>query len=75
MTNYIVVDDTTGDFIAIDSIVAIVENENGEGSKIVIGADGTSIRSPLKPRELLRRLTIIKYKQETGTKPVLRSTL
>jgi hypothetical protein len=70
MTDYLVVDDATGDFIATERIVAIVDDTNG--SKIVVGTDGTSVRSPLKPRELLRRLTIIKYKRENEPK---RSTL
>lgn len=72
MTDYLVVDDATGDFIATDRIVAIVDDTNG--SKIVVGPDGTAVRSPLKPRELLRRLTIIKYKRE-NEQPKQRSTL
>lgn len=62
MSNYIVVDDATGDFISIDRIIAIVDST--DGSKIVVSDSGTSIRSPLKPRELLRRLAIIKFKLE-----------
>jgi hypothetical protein len=67
MTNYIVVDDVTGDFVAIDHIVAIIDDE--DGAKILVGPDSVSIHSPLKPRELLRRLTIIKYKRDNEKRP------
>lgn len=64
MTDYLVFNDQTGEFCAADSISAVVDSV--DGSTIFLKRELTTVHSPLKPRELLRRLTIMRYKRENG---------
>lgn len=73
MTDYLVYNDQTGDFVDIESILAVV-HQSGGGSLIILRGSSGSIRSDLGPRELLKRLTIIRYKRENGTSTAARTT-
>ena len=58
---FLVYNDTTGDCVDVNE-VNLVE-QNGEGSRISLKTSDKSVTSPLKPREILRRITIIRYNQ------------
>jgi len=72
MTEYLVYNDQTGDFVAVDDIVAVVSHE--DGAVVHLQNVGVAVISPLKPRELLKRLTIIRYKRETNGTTQSRTT-
>lgn len=62
----------------ISQIVAVVDSDEADtGAHIIVGSTSgpAVVASPLKPRELLRRLTIIKYKRETEGKELVSSSL
>lgn len=63
MTDYLVFNDLTGEFASCEAIIAVIEDDRGTA---LILRDQSLLRSPLKPRELLRRLTIMRYKRENG---------
>jgi hypothetical protein len=67
MTDYLVFNDLTGEFASSDAIIAVKDDD--EGSLIFLLNRPDAIVSPLKPRELLRRLTIMRFKRENGTSP------
>lgn len=69
--SYLVYDDKTGEFVSIDDIQSVTEK--GSGSLIELKSREKSITSPLKPREILRRLSIIRYKKEHPDAPVSKS--
>jgi len=62
--DYLVFNDTTGEFCAADQVVGVLNSQ--DGSLIYTGCI-PPFPSPLKPRELLRRLTIIRFKRENTT--------
>lgn len=65
MTDYLVFNDQTGEFAASDEIIAVMDDERGS---VILLRNRTGVAfSPLKPRELLRRLTIMRFKRENGT--------
>lgn len=64
MTDYLVYNDQTGEFVAADEILAV--QEAGTGASILLRGSGDVLVSPLRPRELLRRLTIMRFKRENG---------
>jgi|WetSurMetagenome_2_1015567.scaffolds.fasta_scaffold1115186_1 hypothetical protein len=64
MADYLVFDDISGDFIVSDEIQAVVEHHNG--SRLLVKGKEEPLFSSLKPRELLRRLTIMRFKRENG---------
>jgi hypothetical protein len=64
MTDYLVYNDLTGEFAAADAIIAVLEDERG--ALILLRNRMDVAVSPLKPRELLRRLTIMRFKRENG---------
>ena len=62
--------DLTGEFIAADALQAVTAAS--DGSWILMEGD-RALSSPLKPRELLRRLTIIRFHRENGKSTETRS--
>lgn len=62
MADYLVFNDQTGDFVAEDQIVAVVPSDDYHAAIVV--KSGDRFYSPFKPRELLRRLTIMRFKRE-----------
>jgi len=62
MTDYLVYNDQTGEFVATDSILTVYDSPHGSG--IILKDCLEPLFSPLKPRELLRRLTIMRFKRE-----------
>jgi hypothetical protein len=71
MIDFLVFNDQAGDFIVTDEVQAVIENPKQEGSLIFLRGKEEILFSPLKPRELLRRLTIMKFKRENvDTSPV-----
>jgi hypothetical protein len=72
MTDYLVYNDQTGEFCSAELIIAVREvliPSVTEGSMIFITGYTGFLSSPLKPRELLRRLTIMRFKRENGEAP------
>jgi hypothetical protein len=63
---FMVYNDETGSFVDIREIQTVQAydepNPNNYKSLITLRDHATSLRSPLKPRELLRRISIIRYK-------------
>jgi len=64
MSDYLVYNDLTGEFVSADEVQAVTAG--GEGSYIWIKGQEGNVISPLKPRELLRRLTIMRFNHENG---------
>lgn len=63
MADYLVFNDSTGEFCTSDEILAVLDAK--DGSEILTKVNGGAcLYSPLKPRELLRRLTIMRFKRE-----------
>jgi hypothetical protein len=61
---FMVYDDHEGSFVDIEDIQAVQPREGVGGSVIILKSNGRSLMSPLKPREVLRRISIIRHKRE-----------
>lgn len=65
MTEYLVYDDVSGAFVAVNDLVAVSKDDEVEnGSVLYLRTTSLCVYSPLRPREILRRLTIIRYKRD-----------
>jgi hypothetical protein len=65
--DYLVYNDQTGEFVTAEAIIAVIACASGNGAWITVRGYPENLFSPLKPRELLRRLTIMRFKRKNDT--------
>jgi hypothetical protein len=60
---FLIYNDVNGNFVDFNEVQSVEEHE--AGSLITLKSGGKTVISPLNPREVARRLDIIRYKRET----------